>query len=378
MTENPSPEAIARSIAIETAEDADAVGDFVQRLEVGDNVYDYRFESRLPGYAQWQWAVSLYHDVELDSWSVNESSLVPIDEALMPPVWVPWKDRLLPSDLSVTDTLGTDADDERLEPGFRKTGEVASTRAESGGDSQTMVDASEKTEGSEGEGEAKSSEEDVASIVEEYRLSRKRVLSRLGREKVAQRWYDGPHGPKSLSTKTANGLTCETCAFFVPLKGELNMLFGVCANKWSPDDGRVVSLDHGCGEHSEIEPPEPETLWPDRKPAYDDLHIDVVKRAPREEAPGVETIENLEGETAADVDTEPTVVAEVADGAAADATASDQVTVSEAVAADTVTETGDDAANKAVLSEAAASESVTSEAAENTAGAVEGGTETAE
>ena len=60
--------------------------------------------------------------------------------------------------------------------------------------------------------------------------------------------------------------TCATCGFFVPLKGELNLLFGVCANKWSPDDGRVVSLDHGCGEHSEIEPPEPTHLWVQSKP----------------------------------------------------------------------------------------------------------------
>jgi hypothetical protein len=296
VSEKPSPEAIARAIAIETSEDADAVGDFVERLDLGDNVYDFRFVSRLPGYENWQWAVSLYHDVELDAWTVNESSLVPTDKALMPPKWVPWKDRLLPSDLSVTDTLGTEPNDERIEPGFRAT---ASADAASSSDSEAS-----QSSGSD----SKTSQEDVDSIVEEYRLSRKKVLSRLGREKVAQRWYDGPHGPKSLSTKTANGLTCETCAFFVPLKGELNMLFGVCANKWSPDDGRVVSLDHGCGEHSEIEPVETESLWPDSKPAFDDYHIDVVERAPREEAPGVEAIENLEGGDAKDVDLEPKIV----------------------------------------------------------------------
>jgi hypothetical protein len=25
----------------------------------------------------------------------------------------------------------------------------------------------------------------------------------------------------------------------------MGQLFGVCANEWSPDDGKVVSLDHG-------------------------------------------------------------------------------------------------------------------------------------
>jgi hypothetical protein len=44
---------------------------------------------------------------------------------------------------------------------------------------------------------------------------------------------------------------CVTCGFFVPLSGELGRLFGACANAYAPDDGRVVSADHGCGAHSE-------------------------------------------------------------------------------------------------------------------------------
>ncbi|MCI1901182.1 MAG: DUF3027 domain-containing protein [Bifidobacteriaceae bacterium] len=285
MPQKPNPEAIARAIAVETAEDADAVGDFAERVDLGDNVFDFRFESHLAGYEKWQWAVSLYHDVELDAWTVNESSLIPTDGALMPPQWVPWRERLLPSDLSVTDTLGTEKGDERLEDGFRKT-ESSDAADSQAADSEADAAVADST--------GKDSQEDLSQVVEEYRLSRRRVLSRLGRSQVAQRWYDGPHGPKSLSTKTAGGLTCETCAFFVPLQGELNTMFGVCANKWSPDDGRVVSLDHGCGEHSEIAPPMPESMWPDRKPAYDDLHIDVVKQAPREEAAQVEVIENAD------------------------------------------------------------------------------------
>lgn len=34
---------------------------------------------------------------------------------------VPWKDRLEPGDLAVTDSIGTDPDDPRMEEGFRKT-----------------------------------------------------------------------------------------------------------------------------------------------------------------------------------------------------------------------------------------------------------------
>lgn len=119
------------------------------------------------------------------------------------------------------------------------------------------------------------------------------MLSPLGRAQTAQRWYEGPRGPKSLSTKTASGNLCSTCGFFVALQGDLSEMFGVCANKWSPDDGKVVSLDHGCGEHSEIEPPEPSHMWIQSKPAFDDLHIDVIAQAPRDERGEVELIEKL-------------------------------------------------------------------------------------
>ena len=274
------PQAIAKAVAIEVADEDNQVGDFVEAIDLGDDVTDFRFETRVRGYEGWQWSVTLYHDVELDHWTVNESSLVPTDKALRPPAWIPWKDRLEPTDLAVTDSIGTEPDDPRLEEGFRATDAGEGAPAETPEMSET----------------SETSKEDVEDAVEEFELSRRHVLTPLGRAQTAKRWYEGPRGPKSLSTKTADGNPCSTCGFFIPLKGELNLLFGVCANKWSPDDGRVVSVDHGCGEHSEIEPPEPSHLWVQSKPAFDDLHIDIIAHAPREERGSVELIEQLEGE----------------------------------------------------------------------------------
>ena len=297
------PKAIAQAVAIEVADEDSQVGDFVEAIDLGDNVTDFRFETRVRGYEGWQWSVTLYHDVELDHWTVNESSLVPTDKALRPPEWIPWKDRLEPTDLAVTDSIGTDPDDPRMEKGFRKVepaeqGENVSSDAESvettdaGDNAETDADG---VGGSQDESAAASvtSEEDIDEAVEEFDLSRRHVLTPLGRSQIAKRWYEGPRGPKSLSTKTSDGNPCSTCGFFIPLKGELNLLFGVCANKWSPDDGRVVSIDHGCGEHSEIEPPEPSHLWVQSKPAFDDLHIDIIAQAPRDERSSVELIEQL-------------------------------------------------------------------------------------
>lgn len=297
------PKAIAQAVAIEVADEDSQVGDFVEAIDLGDNVTDFRFETRVRGYEGWQWSVTLYHDVELDHWTVNESSLVPTDKALRPPEWIPWKDRLEPTDLAVTDSIGTDPDDPRMEEGFRKVepaeqGKNVSSDAESaettdaGDNGETDADG---VGGSQDESAAASVtfEEDIDEAVEEFDLSRRHVLTPLGRSQTAKRWYEGPRGPKSLSTKTSDGNPCSTCGFFIPLKGELNLLFGVCANKWSPDDGRVVSIDHGCGEHSEIEPPEPSHLWVQSKPAFDDLHIDIIAQAPRDERGSVELIEQL-------------------------------------------------------------------------------------
>ncbi|NEG54331.1 DUF3027 domain-containing protein [Bifidobacterium platyrrhinorum] len=324
----PDPRDLARAVAMEVAEEPEQVGDVVDVIDLGDGVADFRLAAHIRGYEGWQWSVTLYHDAEVGTWTVNESSLIPTDDALMPPAWIPWKDRLEPTDLAPTDSIGTDPDDPRLEDGFRRTvpagdesdaartagdataaADVGDAGAPDGADGTGEADARADTEDAASDGEsvqadaaadaeAKDSPEDVDEAVEEFDLSRRHVLSPLGRAQTAKRWYEGPRGPKAMSTKTASGHLCSTCGFFVPLKGELNLLFGVCANKWSPDDGRVVSVDHGCGEHSEIEPPEPSRLWVQSKPAFDDLHIDIIAQQPREDR------EDLDDDTATEEDIE--------------------------------------------------------------------------
>jgi hypothetical protein len=44
---------------------------------------------------------------------------------------------------------------------------------------------------------------------------------------------------------------CNSCGFFIPIAGSMRSAFGACANAISPEDGRVVSAEHGCGAHSE-------------------------------------------------------------------------------------------------------------------------------
>ena len=116
--------------------------------------------------------------------------------------------------------------------------------------------------------------EDVDQFaVWELGLGRPRVLSAEGREAAASRWYAGGPGPSApMATKAP--APCATCGFFLPMAGALRAVFGVCANEWSPSDGSVVSLDHGCGAHSEVDvdKPEPERVAP---PLVDDYRLDV-------------------------------------------------------------------------------------------------------
>src|SRR5205823_1409398 len=87
-------------------------------------------------------------------------------------------------------------------------------------------------------------------LVDELWLGRVRVLSPVGRDEAAERWYDGDHGPQAPIARAAD-LACASCGFLVLMRGALSRVFGICANEYAPDDGRVVSFDHGCGAHSE-------------------------------------------------------------------------------------------------------------------------------
>jgi hypothetical protein len=99
------------------------------------------------------------------------------------------------------------------------------------------------------------------------------VLSVEGRDQAAQRWYDGAAGPNVPLAQSAPG-RCGNCGFLVRLAGPLSTMFGVCANAFANDDGRVVSLDHGCGAHSEAQLRRKQLPPPLPDPVFDSLTVD--------------------------------------------------------------------------------------------------------
>ncbi|WP_346536850.1 DUF3027 domain-containing protein [Micromonospora sp. DPT] len=233
--------------AITEVEPSD-VGDHLRAVAEGDRVVTHYFECRLAGYRGWRWAVTVTRVPRSKHVTVCETVLLPGSDALLAPGWLPWQERLKPGDLGPGDLLPTAPDDERLAPGYLLSDDPA-----------------------------------VEEVSWELGLGRPRVLSREGRSETAERWYEGDHGPSApISVAAPAAARCGTCGFYLPLAGAMRQAFGACGNFYAPDDGRVVSADHGCGAHSEALVEAAESPVDEMPTVYDDSAVEAmsVSRAP--------------------------------------------------------------------------------------------------
>ena len=234
----------AREALLELVDAAD-VGEVLGYVAEDERVVSHLFGCTRPGYRGWRWAVTVARAPRQKTVTVDEVVLLPGDEAITAPEWLPYKDRIQAGDLSPGDILPTDEDDARLVPGYL-----------TGDPGDEIVD-----------------QDVVREVTYEIGLGRPRVLSLEGRDVAAERWYDGSHGPESPLAQSAPA-NCDTCGFLVRLAGPLSQVFGVCANAQANDDGRVVSFDHGCGAHSEAQLAKKSQPQPLPEPAHDTLSWD--------------------------------------------------------------------------------------------------------
>ena len=209
------------------------VGDHLGVEASGERVVTHFFACLDQAYVGWRWAVTVARAPRSKVITVDETELLPGQDALLAPAWVPWQDRLRPGDVGIGDLLPTSADDERLVPFITLDGDDAVT---------DWFLPRPDSENLEAAGPAEPSELPAPGRV--------RTLSAFGRDDTAERWYDSDHGPRTPLSHAAPA-HCVSCGFYLPLSGGLGRLFGACGNAYAPDDGRVVSADHGCGAHSE-------------------------------------------------------------------------------------------------------------------------------
>jgi hypothetical protein len=228
------------------------VGEHLGVAAEGDRVVTHYFACTEPAYRGWRWATTLTRASRAKVVTIDETVLLPGSDAVLAPEWVPWSERLRPGDLGPGDLLPTEADDLRLEPGWtgadEPRGAVAAVGAEEAEDTGISVESGDDGSGAEGHVVVPSVAM-ISSIAKQIGLGRPRVLSRYGLHAAADRW-DEQFGPKTAMAQAAPA-NCVSCGFLAPIAGSLSQAFGVCANEFSPADGRLVSLGYGCGAHSE-------------------------------------------------------------------------------------------------------------------------------
>jgi hypothetical protein len=241
------------------------VGDHEGVFAEDERVATHLFQCLDRAYRGWRWAVTVSRAARAKAVTVSETALVPGPDSLLAPPWVPWSERVLPGDLGVGDLMPAAEDDDRLVPVSLLAGDEGVLDWEEG----PAADLFGLTAGLDTEPAA----DGEPAAGERAGDRRSRVLSAIGRDDTAVRWYQSEHGPGTPLARAAPG-PCVTCGFLVPLGGPLGRVFGVCANEYAPDDGRVVSLDHGCGAHSEAVSARPGTG--SVPPVIDELGFDLV------------------------------------------------------------------------------------------------------
>lgn len=234
---------VAHEAALEEG-GASQVGDHLGVIAESDRVVTHFFACLHPGYHGWHWAVTLARAPRARTVTVDDVVLLPGKDALLAPRWVPWSERIAPGDVGPGMLMATPETDPRLVPGYT-----------AGADPKTPEEAVE-----------------IRAVVRELGLGRTRVLSKEGRDEACVRWL-AEYGPDTPEARQAPA-PCASCGYFVRLRGELGAAFGACANGYSSSDGHVVSIDHGCGAHSDVVEESrgvelPPLLWNDSVEALD-------------------------------------------------------------------------------------------------------------
>ena len=173
------------------------MGDHLGVHAEGERVVTHHFACVRAGYPGWHWSVTLTRAKRGKDMTVNEVVLLPGDEAIVAPAWLPYKERLQPGDLSPGDLLPVEDEDVRLVPTYLVGDDPLDTPLD--GDARAQV----------------------RRVAEDLGLGRVRTLSREGLDMAAERWHDGDGGPEAPLAKSAPD-HCWSCGFLVRLNGSLS------------------------------------------------------------------------------------------------------------------------------------------------------------
>lgn len=139
----------ARSALADIARPAD-IGEHLAAKSEGERVVTHLFESRLPGYRGWQWFVTVARVARSKKATVNEIGLVPSEDAVLAPEWVPWSERVRPEERAAAHAdAGEEAQDAGTVDGEgspSESGSPAAAEAAAAAEAGAAVDAASEAE----------------------------------------------------------------------------------------------------------------------------------------------------------------------------------------------------------------------------------------
>ncbi len=95
---------VARN-AVETIAKPNEIGPHIAARSEGERVVTHLFESRLAGYGGWQWYAVVTRNSRSKVVTVSELGLLPSEDSILAPEWVPWAKRVRPEDEAVPEEL---------------------------------------------------------------------------------------------------------------------------------------------------------------------------------------------------------------------------------------------------------------------------------
>lgn len=140
--------------AVATIAGPGEIGAHLVAKSEGDRVVTHLFESRLSGYLGWQWYAVVTRNSRSKVVTVSELGLLPSEDSILAPEWIPWAKRVRPED-------ETPAVEETVEEQTETTPDEPSAAAEDAGSDEGFDAGAAAVEPEAGSG-ADFSEEDFA------------------------------------------------------------------------------------------------------------------------------------------------------------------------------------------------------------------------
>jgi len=87
----------ARAGLLEVVPEAQ-IGDYIGAFPEADRLVTHRFQANRPGYGGWQWFATLARVPRGKVATVCEVGLLPSEDSVLAPEWVPWSERIRPEE----------------------------------------------------------------------------------------------------------------------------------------------------------------------------------------------------------------------------------------------------------------------------------------